>query len=237
MARQRIGTATLGRSLWVSGVLHGAAIVSLVLFGSRAASRVQAPVYRVELIAAPRGERAIGVVDSPKETPTETTTPKVTTPPAAETPTPAIDRPAPRRTPTRATPTPDARRIRTPEQTQRAGGGPVGGTGTDVANIRTEGLAFPYPEYLNNIVRQIQLRFKPRNAGNLVAEVVFFIRRDGSIHELQLQRRSGNVAFDLEAQGAVESAAAARSFGPLPTGWGDDVLRIIFTFEPSLVNR
>lgn len=236
MARQRTGTATLGRSLWVSGVLHGAAIASLLLFGSRGAP-VQAPIYRVELIAAPRGERAIGVVDAPKETPTETSTPKVTTPPAAERPTPATDRPAPRRTPTRATPTPDARRTRTPEQTQRAGGGPVGGTGTDVANIRTEGLSFPYPEYLNNIVRQIQLRFKPRNAGNLVAEVVFLIRRDGGIHELQVQRRSGNVAFDLEAQGAVESAAAARAFGPLPAGWGDDVLRIIFTFEPSLVNR
>lgn len=237
MTRQRIGSATLGKSLWVSGALHAAAIVSLLLFGSRAA-QVQAPVYRVELIAAPRGERAIGVVAPPTETPApETSTPKVTTPPAAERPTPATDRPAPRRTPTRATPTPDARRTRTPEQTQRAGGGPVGGTGTDVANIRTEGLSFPYPEYLNNIVRQIQLRFKPRNAGNLVAEVVFFIRRDGSIHELQLQRRSGNVAFDLEAQGAVESAAAARSFGPLPAGWGDDVLRIIFTFEPSLVSR
>jgi protein TonB len=234
MVKRRTGTTSLGSSLWVSGVLHGAAIATLLFFSSREV-RVQAPIYRVELIAAPRGERAIGVVDA-QPTP-QTTTPRVTTPPVAERPVPATERPARRRTPVRATPTPDAKGTRTPQQAPRAGGGPEGGAGTDVANIRTPGLEFPYPEYLNNIVRQIQLRFKPRNAGNLVADVVFFIRRDGSVHELQVQRRSGSLAFDLEAQGAVESAAAARAFGPLPAGWGDDVLRVIFTFEPRLVSR
>jgi protein TonB len=234
MKRPRGEAPSLGKSLWLSGILHSAAVASLVLLGARAAS-VQAPVYRVELIAAPRGERAIGVVDAAPSA--ETSIPKVTTPPAAERPVPATERPAPRRTPTRATPTPDARRTPTPQTAPKAGGGPEGGAGTDIANIRTEGLAFPFPEYLNNIVRQIQLRFRPRNAGNLYAEVVFFIRRDGSVHELQVQRRSGNLAFDLEAQGAVESAAAARAFGPLPSGWGDDVLRVIFTFEPRLLNR
>jgi hypothetical protein len=43
--------------------------------------------------------------------------------------------------------------------------------------------------------------------------------------------RSGNYSFDLEAQGAVE--AAARSFGVLPAGYGDDVLPIVFSFDPS----
>ncbi|MGQ0641539.1 MAG: TonB C-terminal domain-containing protein [Gemmatimonadaceae bacterium] len=234
MARQRTGTGSLGSSLWVSGVLHSAAIAALLFLGGRSA-RVQAPVYRVELIAAPRGDRAIGVVDA-APTP-EATTPKVTTPPAAERTVPANDKPAPRRTATRATPTPNASKTRTPQQAPRAGGGPEGGAGTDIANISTGGLSFPYPEYLNNIVRQIQLRFKPRNAGNLVTDVVFFIRRDGSVHDLQVLRRSGSLAFDLEAQGAVESAAAARAFGPLPSGWGEDALRVIFTFEPRLVNR
>ncbi len=233
-ATQRTQRTALGRSLWVSGGMHGAALATLLLFGARGA-HVQAPIYRVELIAAPRGERAIGVVDA---TPApEAATPKVTTPPAAERPVPALERPAPRRTPTRATPTPAAQTTRTPQQAPRAGGGPEGGAGTDVTNVRTEGIAFPFPGYLENIVRQIQLRFKPRNAGNLVTEVVFLIRRDGSVHELQVQRRSGSLAFDLEAQGAVEAVAAARAFGPLPAGWGDDVLRVIFTFEPRLVNR
>lgn len=235
MRTRRTQTSSLGKSIGFSALMHGAAIATLLLFGARGV-HVQAPVYRVELIAAPRGERAVGVVDATPASDTPTP-PKVTTPPAAERPVPATNRPAPRRTPTRATPSPEAKSTRTPQQAPRAGGGPEGGAGTDVANIRTLGLDFPYPGYLENIVRQIQLRFKPRNAGNLVADVVFLIRRDGSVHELQVQRRSGSLAFDLEAQGAVEAAAASRAFGPLPDVWGDDVLRVIFTFEPRLVTR
>ncbi|HJU74085.1 MAG TPA: TonB C-terminal domain-containing protein [Gemmatimonadaceae bacterium] len=237
MRKQRSAQVTsLGKSLWVSAGMHIAAVATLLLFGTQD-GRVQAPIYRVELIAAPRGERAIGVVDANPTPPPEAATPKTTTPPPAERPVPPTEKPPPRRTPTRATPTPTAQKTRTPTPAPKAGGGPEGGAGTDVANISTPGLSFPHPEYLNNIVRQIQLRFKPRNAGNLVSEVVFLIRRDGSVHELQFQKRSGSFAFDLEAQGAVEAAAAARAFGPLPAGWGDDVLRVIFTFEPRLVNR
>lgn len=233
MARQRAEASSLGKSLGASALVHGGVLATLLIVGARG-TQIQAPIYRVELIAAPRGDRAIGVVE-PIQTPTAET-PKVTTPPPSEVPTPAKERPAPRRTPTRATPTPAAQSKRT-QAAPKAGGGPEGGTGTDVTNVRTEGINFPFPQYLNNIVRQIQLRFKPRNAGNLVTEVVFFIRRDGSMQDLQILRRSGSLAFDLEAQGAIEAVSAARAFGPLPAGWGDDVLKVIFTFEPGLVNR
>ena len=39
----------------------------------------------------------------------------------------------------------------------------------------------------------------------LVAEVFFFIHRDGSVTGLQFIRRSGSFSFDLEAQGAEPS--------------------------------
>ena len=45
--------------------------------------------------------------------------------------------------------------------------------------------------------------------------------------------RSGVYSFDTEAMGAVE--AAARSFGPLPSGFSDDVLPVIFSFDPRLI--
>ena len=115
----------------------------------------------------------------------------------------------------------------------RAGGGPTGGRGADVANVRTEGIDFPYPVYLQNVVRQIALQFKPANGGALRAEVAFLIRRDGSISGLKLVTRSGNFSFDQDAMGAVE--AAARSFGPLPQGFTDDVLPVIFSFDPQLI--
>jgi protein TonB len=116
----------------------------------------------------------------------------------------------------------------------RAGGGPTGGRGTDVANIRTQGIEFPYPAYLNNIVRQIALRFAPSNpSAPLRAEVRFHIHRDGAVSDITVVTRSGVYAFDLDPQGADE--AAARAFGPLPSGFPDDVLPVVFSFDPSLL--
>ena len=101
------------------------------------------------------------------------------------------------------------------------------------ANIRTEGIDFPFPGYLENIVRQIALRFEPPRGTNLKAEVMFLIRRDGSITSVTFLQRSGSFTFDLEAQGAVE--AAASKFGPLPSGFRDDVLPVVFSFDPRLI--
>jgi len=112
-----------------------------------------------------------------------------------------------------------------------AGGGETGNTGTDVATVRTEGIEFPFPGYLDNIVRQVALNFRPRNPGALKAEVFFFIRRDGSVTGFRFITSSGNFAFDLEAQGAVE--AAARRFGPLPADFSDDILPVTFSFDPA----
>jgi hypothetical protein len=35
--------------------------------------------------------------------------------------------------------------------------------------------------------------------------------------------------------GAVDAAAQARAFGPLPQGFSDDVLPVIFSFDPRLI--
>ena len=66
----------------------------------------------------------------------------------------------------------------------------------------------------------------------LEAEVSFFVHRDGSVTDLQFIRRSGNFAFDLEAQGAVEAASRAGGFGALPAGYGPDMLPVSFFFSP-----
>ena len=97
--------------------------------------------------------------------------------------------------------------------------------------VRTEGIEFPFPGYLQNIVRQIALDFRPRNPGALRAEVFFLIRRDGSVTGFRFVQRSGNYAFDLEVEAAVEAAAAR--FGPLPGAFGDDILPVSFSFDPS----
>jgi outer membrane biosynthesis protein TonB len=64
---------------------------------------------------------------------------------------------------------------------------------------------------------------------------MFFIHRNGRISNLQFITRSGNFAFDLEAQGAVEAAGNAVAFGPLPEEYPADVLPVNFFFDPERV--
>ena len=230
------GSARLGGSLAAAVVLHATAAAALFL--SRPARPVSLPpIYRVDIVAAPPGPRAAGAV-SPRP-PATPPTPAAPVPTRAETkaaaplaPSKAAPTPA-RKPPVAATPVPPVKQPPSAEA-PRAGGGPTGGRGADVANIHTQGIDFPYPAYLNNIVRQIALRFSPRNpSAPLRADVRFLIHRDGSVSDITVVTRSGVYAFDLDAQGAVE--AAARAFGPLPSGFRDDVLPVVFSFDPSLL--
>ena len=111
-------------------------------------------------------------------------------------------------------------------------------TGADVANVRTEGIEFPHPEYLRNIVSQVYRRWhRPSGSISLRAEVIFFIRRDGSMSNLRFTKRSGSFSFDLEAHGAIEAAANVGAFGPLPDEFGSDMLAVNFFFDPSSPGR
>ena len=73
----------------------------------------------------------------------------------------------------------------------------------------------------------------PTGNRNLRAEVVFTIESDGSTSDIEWVQRSGDLAFDLEAHGAVEAAGRARAFGPLPAAWPRDQLRVSFFFDPA----
>jgi protein TonB len=201
------------------------------------------PMYRVNIVAAPPGPRAAGVV-RPREAPAPPPEKAAPPPKRAETiekAMPLPDQAPPKRKQTsQATPTPTTKPAeKKPEAAEKpatAGGGPTGGRGTDVATVRTEGVDFPFPGYLENIVRQIALRFAPPGNTAARAEVMFLVHRDGSVSNFRFLTRSGNFAFDLEAQGAVDQAAQVKAFGPLPAGFNDDVLPIIFSFDPRVLH-
>ena len=206
-------------------VLHLAAgwVLFAVPDGPR---RTPPPVYEVNLVAAPRPQpearRAPEAVERPAERPVSVARREPRRTSVAETPpppeAPAVERePAPRTTPD-VEPLPDERPS----------------TGDAPTTLRVEGMAFPYPEYLENIVAQIYRRWQ-RPGGNtaLRAEVFFLVHRDGSISNLQFVKRSGSFTFDLEAQGAIEAAGNSGAFGPLPTGFAADVLPVNFFFDPQ----
>jgi protein TonB len=199
--------------------------VALLVAGP-AARKPLPPTYTVRLVAAPATDQETRRAPEAFERPAEEKPAPV---PAAK--------PPPRSTVSRAAPPPTqdvTRREAAPRTT--APNQPLPGerpsTGNDVATVSTEGIAFPFPEYLQNIVSQVLRRWqRPGQSTPLEAEVSFFVHRDGSVTSLQFIRRSGNFAFDLEAQGAVEEAGRFKAFGALPDGWTADVLFVRFYFS------
>ena len=216
-----------------SAILHVVVLGALVL--RNAGSKVVLPpMYRVTLVAAPAGPRAEGVVTTRPEPPTPTKAPpapeRTTTPPPRTKTATRKAAPAPRLA------TPNVTKSSRPQASKappKAGGGPEGGTGGDVANVNTAGIEFPYDGYLRNIVRQIALQFEvPRGAASLRADVTFLIHRDGSVTGIRLIANSGSYVFDQNCLTAVEAAGRSGRFGPLPEGFSDDVLPVIFSFDP-----
>ncbi len=106
--------------------------------------------------------------------------------------------------------------------------------GDEAINVQLDGAAFVDPAYLQNIIRQVNRYWRPPAGGrHLRAEVVFVIEQDGSVEEIEMLTRSGDMSFDLEARGAIEAAGRAKVFGPLPSAWPRDRLRISFFFDPT----
>lgn len=230
---------SLSRPLTVSAVLHVVGVAAFLMM--RGAPQVSVPpTYRVSLIAAPPGPRQVGVVQPPPAADAAPAVPSAAAPARAV---PDASRMPALRSKAKVARPVKAAKVATPVAGAApalakavpapvAGGGPAGGRGADVANVRVDGIDFPYPGYLQNVVRQIAVNFTPARGG-LTAVVAFLIRRDGSVTGIRLTTRSGVYAFDTEAMGAVE--AAARSFGPLPAAFSDDVLPVIFSFDPRLI--
>lgn len=164
-------------------------------------------------------------------TPVEQTTAAVVTPPRPE-PAPPTARPESRPRTQAAVPKPVESK---PQEVRPATGenpkpGPVGGENIDIA---MEGQEFPYPEYLAGIQLALHRYFRWSGAPNLSADVVFYIRRDGSAGGIDVVRGSGNFRFDLQAHEAVEQAGRAKAFGPLPEDWQGERLYILNTFAPG----
>jgi outer membrane biosynthesis protein TonB len=99
-------------------------------------------------------------------------------------------------------------------------------------NVRIEGLRRDYPEYYNNIIRQIQLCFRWQDGGSWETSVFFNIDRDGIATDIQFVTRSGNSGFDFEAMGAIDCAGAGR-FGPLPEDLPYERFPVRFRFRPA----
>ena len=106
-------------------------------------------------------------------------------------------------------------------------------TGGENIDIDIEGQEFPFGDYLENIILQINRYFRGWSGdSNPEAQIAFFIARDGSVGGLRVVRKSGDWRFDIQTMDAVTQAGRRGAFGPLPDGWLQDRLWVRFTFIP-----
>lgn len=207
------------RAVYGSLCVHGGLVV-LALFGDAVIRPAEMPAaVQVNLVEFAPEDAPIRVDPSPPEVAEEENRP----PPPEPTPDPV---------PQVETPTVEAEveveREPEPEPARTEE------VGEEVRTVRIAGEASAWPEYTENIIRQIQRRWRPPvGARELRAEVYFIIHRDGRVTGFEWVARSGSLIFDTQAMGAVESAGRDRAFGPLPDDFPADALAVSFFFDPS----
>ena len=208
------------RAVYGSLGVHGG-LLALAVLGDAVFRPAEMPrTMRVNLVAAAPEDAPIRLDPSPPEIAEEENRP----PPPEPTPDPV---------PQVETPTVEAEvEIEREEEPEPARAEEVG---EEVRSIRIAGDASAWPEYGENIIRQIQRRWRPPvGARDLRAEVYFIIHRDGRVTGFEWVARSGSLVFDTQAMGAVESAGRDRAFGPLPDDFPADALAVSFFFDPSV---
>ena len=206
-------------ALIASTILHAVVGIAMAVAGAYMAPRpLPAQTFRVHLVAAADESAPMRLKPEPAKVDEEENRPPPPEPtpdpkPRTEVPT-VVEQPPPVE--------PSKEPSRGPEE------------GDDPINVHLEGAAFVAPQDLEFFLLPVLRYWRPPTGNrNLRAEVVFTIESDGSTSDIEWIQRSGDLAFDLEAHGAVEAAGRARAFGPLPAAWPRDQLRVSFFFDPA----
>lgn len=206
-------------AVWGSLGLHAAVFILLFVFSVSSTPPLTAQTYQVRLVAAADLQAPLRETPAPARQAEEENRPpppQPTNDPLPQTELPSVVEEVPQ----------VEEPVREPARADEIG--------EEALNVQTEGARFVDPEYANNIVRQINRYWRPPDTAQpLEAEIRFVIDRSGEVSDVEWLRRSGDTAFDLEARGAIEAAARADAFGPLPGEFPFDQLQVSFYFDPS----
>ena len=217
--RTRPGSGAVAASIIVHGVAIGLVVMNAV-FLNKPAALPEYRVYRVDIYSPP--PQVEGEPEARKAKPSITRAPEPMTVAVEKKPAPV--KTPPKKSVASGTGKSDVAKGRNPDPKSL-----VGGEGLDV---HMAGDEFPYPGYLENIISQLNRYFRWTGAPNLEVKVGFEIKRDGSVKNIRVLQKSGNINFDLEAIGAIENAGQRGAFGPLPKGWVQPTLPIAYSFVP-----
>jgi len=225
------------RAAAYSLILHGSVLAVAWLSTMHRPPVIEYIAYEIELVSPPPTQQAEESRPQVEELVVERPEPEPAPPepepdaPVLETePEPAPPEPEPEPEPT--PPEPD----REPETATavEAPPEPEADRSGEGLNVRLEGLRRDYPEYYNNIIRQIARCFNTRwtRGGSWETVVAFTVGRDGIASDVEFMQRSGNTSFDFTAFEAVGDCAGRGRFGALPEDFPWEGVRIAFTFEP-----
>jgi TonB family protein len=91
---------------------------------------------------------------------------------------------------------------------------------------------FPYAYYVREVSEKIRAQWTGRAVPGRQPAVIFEIRRDGRLNQVEIDKSSGNALYD---QVAIRAINAAGPFSPLPEDFKESVarLKLQFTFDPS----
>ena len=218
------------RAMTLSLGLHVALLVGLWLSTFYQSPQLEFIAYEIELVSPPPAEQAEEEEFATEEVAIEQPEPEPVPPePEPEEEEVAVEEPVTEPEPSEPPPEVDEEEVSAVTTEEPPEEEPAE-TGEDL-NVRLEGLRRDYPEYYNNIIRQIQRCFRWRTGGDWRTSVVFTVGRDGLASDIDFLTESGNIAFDLEAMGAVECAGQGR-FGQLPQDYPFEGVRVSFAFVP-----
>ena len=217
-----------------SVTIHGVALVLAWYSTTSRPQPFQFPTYQIDLVSPPPTVQAeekapaekklvVEHPDRPEPEPEK----KETTPPITEPKKKKVEPEKPKAAPTPPKEAEKSKKATTTEKTTDK----KTESGDDI-RVRMEGLQRDYPQYYNDIIRQMYRCFRWQGQGNWSTIIQFVIRRDGSVTDIKVAQPSGNPVFDIQAMGAAECAGEGR-LDSLPKELPYDRLPVRFKINPS----
>lgn len=218
--------------LGISLALHAILLVPLVVF-ARPPEPIQFETIKLNLVSPPPTD----VVEPEPAPPEPEPEPEPQPTPVEPEPEPEPEAPPEEETPPEPEPEPQPdieKPPETPEERPEPTDEPPDSatTGGEDLDIATEGREFPFPDYLANVIIQVNRFFRWNEESRPVGVVYFEIVPDGGVRDIRMVRPSGNLRFDFAVQGAVEQAGSRGAFGELPEAYAGSFLPVQLEIEP-----
>lgn len=114
------------------------------------------------------------------------------------------------------------------------GGQGGNGQGDGQNTVQASFTNFPYPWYITQVRNALWTawqKHRPKNGYGLSALVSFTIDKNGAIYDTQLEKTSGNEAYDYAALNAARESAP---YPPLPKDFNKDILTVTVEFKQEI---